>query len=250
MPNSPLGPAIRAFACCIVLTALAVNFKVARGEGRIEMSFYSLKTEKLLYRGKRTITREGGRVTEITTFTTPAGKPIQETVAVFLASDLSPVRFQLDDLRSGQQEILRREKDGFFMSSLDKRGDKPDQDTEKFRPGSLISSAVVLRIQREWKTLMEGKKVAFSLLVPSRQDSVSFRVQFDRKKTAASKSRTVIRMDPDSWIIRQLVSALYFYFASKPPYRLLEYQGRVSIKTEDGETQDLRITYHYLKEDR
>ncbi|MEE8433546.1 MAG: hypothetical protein V3S64_02045 [bacterium] len=250
MPHSPLGPAIRALACCIVLTALTVNFNSARGEDRVEMSLYSLETEKLLYRGKRTFKREGGRVTEISTFTTPAGKPIQKTVAVFLESDLSPVRYQLDDLRSGHQEILRREKNGFFMSFLEKRGDKPDQDTEKFRPGSLIASAVVPRIQREWKTLMRGKKIPFSLLVPSRQDSVSFRVQLDRKKTAANKSRTVIRMDPDSWVIRQLDSALYFYFESKPPYRLLEYRGRFSIKTEDGDDQDLRITYHYLKEDR
>lgn len=250
MPHSPSGPVIRALACCIALTALAVNFNAALGEDRVEMSFYSLDTEKLLYRGKRTVKKEGGRITEISTFTTPAGKPIQKTVAVFHESDLSPVRYQLDDLRSGQQEILRREKNGFFMSAREKRGENPDTDTEKFRPGSLISASVVPRIQREWKMLMQGKKIPFSLLIPSRQGSVSFRVQLDRTKTAASKSRTVIRMDPDTWIIRQLVSALFFYFEDKPPHRLMEYRGRVSIKTEDGDDQDLRITYHYLKEDR
>ena len=242
---------MRTLACCIVLTALAVNFKAARGEDRIEMSFYSLKSEKLLlYRGKRTVKREGGRVTEQTTYTTPAGKPIQKTVVVYLDSDLSPVLYRLDDLRSGEQEILRREKDGYFMSYREKRGDKPDQDTDKSRPGGPISSAVVTRIQREWKKLMEGKKIPFPLLVPSRQESVSFRVGLDRKKTAASKSRTVIRMDPDTWIIRLLVSTLYFYFESKPPHRLLEYQGRVSIKSEDGDDQDLLITYQYLEEHR
>lgn len=250
MPHSPLGPVIRALACCIALTALAVNFNAARGEDRVEMSFYSMETDKLLYRGKRTVKKEGGRITEISIFTTPAGKPIQKTVAVFLASDLSPVRYQLDDLRSGQQEILRREKDGFFMSAREKKGEKPDQDTEDTRPGSLMPASVVPRIQREWKKLMQGEKVPFALMVPSRQDSVSFRVQLDRKKTAANKSRTVIRMDPDTWIIRQLVSALFFYFEDKPPHRLMEYRGRVSIKTRDGDDQDLRITYHYLKVDR
>lgn len=250
MPHFSTAAAFRALACCIALTALAGNFDAAKGADRVEMSFYSLETEKLLYRGKRTINKEGGQITEISTFTTPAGRPIQKTVAVFLSSDLSPVRYRLDDLRSGQQEILLRKKNGYFMSSLEKKGESPDQDTEKIRPGSLMGAAVVTRIQREWKMLMQGEKIPFSLLIPSRQDSVSFRVQLDQEKTAVDKSRTVIRMDPDTWIIRLLVNPLFFYFESKPPHRLLEYRGRVSIKTEDGDDQDLRITYHYLKEDR
>ncbi len=55
-------------------------------------------------------------------------------------------------------------------------------------------------------------------------------------------------MDPDSWLIRQLVDPLFFYFDPEPPHRLLEYRGRVSIKSDDGDDQDLRITYHYLQE--
>ncbi len=241
---------MRALSCCIMLAVLVGNTHTARGEDRVEMSFYSLKTNQLLYRGKRLITRKQGRVTEHSTYTTPAGKPIQKTVSVFVESDLSPLRYQLDDLRSGQQEILRKEKNGFFMSSKEERGGKIDQDTEKYRPGRLLIAAVVPRIQREWKKLMREEKVAFALLVPSRQESVSFRVQLDRQLTAANKTLTVIRMDPDSWIIRQLVSALYFYLETKPPHRLQEYRGRFTIKTEDGDDQDLRVTYQYLKEDR
>lgn len=219
-------------------------------EDRVEMSFYSLKTDKLLYRGKRTTTLKDDQVTELSTFTTPAGKPIQELKSVFGAADLAPISYSLRDLRSGQVEVLRREKGGFFMSYTKNKGAAPDEDTEKPRPHSLISATVVPTIHKEWKTLLKGKKVAFRLLVPSRQESISFRVQLDEDRTAADKTRTVIRMDPDSWIIRRLVSPIFFFFETKVPHRMLEFQGRVSIKTKNGDDQDLKITYHYLKENQ
>ena len=221
---------------------------MAWADDRVEMSFYSMEGNQLLYRGQRSVKTGTGTVTETTTFTTPAGKPIQKILSVFQSAGLVPVRYELNDLRSGQQEALIKRGRQMVLSAIEKKGEDLDTDTVDWEPGMLYSTTVVPTIQREWARLARGETVPFVLLVPSRQDDFSFRVQKDEELTAREKSRTVIRMEPDSWIVRRLVDPMYFYFESKPPYHLLEYRGRVTIKTDKGKTQDLRVTYHYLKE--
>lgn len=238
---------LHALLVCTALATIGLG-QAARAEDRVELSFYTQQGNQLLYRGLRVWKTEGGRITETSTYTTPAGKPIQKAVAVFRKSDLTPISFRLNDFRSGQMEEMRKDGNRIFLSSREEKGEDSDSDTIDWEPGSLISATVVPKIKREWERLMKGNKVAFQLLVPSRQEAISFRVQVDRELTPPDKSRVVIRMDPDSWVIRQLVDPLFFTFEPAAQHRLLEFSGRVSIKTDDGDDQDLRITYHYLRE--
>lgn len=81
--------------------------------------------------------------------------------------------------------------------------------------------------------------------MPSRRDVYSFRMRRVEPEWDVAPGRMVVKMEPDTWILRLAVDPLYFTFATDPPHRLMEYRGRGVISTASGETQDLRITYVY-----
>ena len=56
---------------------------------------------------------------------------------------------------------------------------------------------------------------------------------------------TILRMEPSSWIIRALVDPLDFIMAKATGHALLEFRGRSTIATDDGEDQDLRVVFQY-----
>lgn len=220
---------------------------VARAESRTEISMYSLETGSLMYRGKETEEVKDGRVTRVTTYTTPAGKPIQEKKSVFQIDGLVPVLYTMKDLRSGETEELRKDGNTIHMSARENKEADLDSDTEDWEPGSLFSAALVTYMRIVLPRLMKGEEVEFSFYAPSRQSVYSFRFVMDEEKTAAAKEAIVIVMEPGTWLVRRLVDPLYFYLANKAPYPLLEYRGRTSIRTLEGDTQDLRVTYTKLE---
>jgi hypothetical protein len=43
-----------------------------------------------------------------------------------------------------------------------------------------------------------------------------------------------------------LVDPILFYFSLEPPYDLLEYRGRTSVKDAKGDPIDARVVYRYV----
>ena len=223
-----------------------VTPKAAAKGRKIELSLYSLESERLLYRGNRTIVEDQDKVEVTTVFTTPAGKPFQTTVSVFEKVGLVPISYQLNDLRSGETESLIRNGDTIELRYRENSEEDEDDGTVDWEPGSLFTGTVVDFMHAQWAALMENREFGFSFLVPSKQDAYSFRILRDEERSFKAKGQEVIRMEPDSWIIRRLVDPMFFFFSTEEPRRLMEFRGRSSIKDETGEPQDLRITYSYL----
>ena len=223
----------------------------ARAETRTEISMYSLESGSLVYRGKETEEIKNGRVTRITTYTTPAGKPIQEKKSVYQIEGLVPELYTMKDLRSGESEELRKDGNNIHMSARENKDEDLDSDSEDWEPGSLISATLVAHMRIVLGRLMNGEEVEFSFYAPSRQESYTFRFVLDEEKTAAenatAKETIVIVMEPGTWLVRRLVDPLYFYLSKKAPHPLLEYRGRTTIRTLEGDTQDLRVTYTTLE---
>ena len=215
----------------------------APAQSNVRMTFYPAQGDTVLYRGLRTIRSAAGRVTVTTVFSLPSGKPIQRTEAVYEAASLAPISWHLDDERSGEAESLVREGDALRLSYRADAHSASKSDTLPRRPGQMFTATVEPLIERDLARLTAGEVVRFRLLVPSRRDSYGFRIQRDDTPALQRPGTVVLRMDPDSWLVRRLVDPLYFVLQAQPPHRVLEFRGRVSIKTDAGDDQDLRIVY-------
>lgn len=255
--QSPLAPAVGlpALASVVALLVLLAPAAVESQSLPPQTALQAPKTERYtftlrkpdapdtpLYIAARDVVTEGGRVTERTVFSDAVGRPIQRTVAVYEEASLAPVSWHLEDLRSGELEAMSREGGTVKMLYKEKTGEDPDQGSVDYQPGMLFSPTVTPFIKRNLERLRAGETVPFKLLVPSRQDVFSFRVLLDTERRFDVPG-LVIRMDPATWFIRQLVDPLYFVLDVRPPHETLIFQGRSSVKADDGDDQDLRYDF-------
>ena len=163
----------------------------------------------------------------------------------FEQQDLTPLSYELDDARTGERQRMVQEGDGVRMSHKENTSAETKSDVVDLKAGSLIGDTLAPFLQRNWELLAEGNTLEFPLLVPARRDVFSFRVRRVEPEWDIAPGRMVVKMEPDTWILRLAVDPLYFTFGTDPPHRLMEYRGRGVISTASGETQDLRITYVY-----
>ena len=215
----------------------------------VRLELFGLEGGPMRYRAERTFVESDGKTTETTIFSTPEGTPIQEVVGVFETDTLVPVSYTVNDQRSGQKETALREGDKVLMTALEKTGEKEKSGSVKYKEGMIIISSVVPFIQRNWEALAEGKELTFLLLAPVKQDYFQFRVVKDdgkgELKVKAPEGAMVIRMEADTWLIRKMVDPMYFVMDGQPPHRILEYHGRSSVKTDEGEDQALHYVNYY-----
>jgi hypothetical protein len=217
----------------------------AAGTHTVRMHLYAPEGQTLLYEGLRTIERRDGQVVVSTTYTRPGGEVVQRTEAVYEADTLASVSYRLEDRRSGEQELLDRDGEWLRMSYRAKAADAPATGSAQPAPDLRFTATVEPTILREWARLMAGEDVPFRLLVPSRQDTYRFRLRREEAPALQQPGRLIVRMEPGTWLVRQLVDAMFFALEQAPPHRLLEFRGRSSLKADDGADQDVRIVYEY-----
>jgi hypothetical protein len=213
------------------------------GPSIVHMVFTPLQGDTVLYTGLRTVRSEGGRVTVTTTYALPSGATIQRSEAVYEAATLALVSWRMDDARSGEQEQMQRDGGSVRLAYRANGHSARSTATLPWRPQQIFSATVEALIQRDWAPLAAGQAVSFRLLVPNRLDSYGFRLQRDDTPARQRPGAMVIRMEPDSWLVRRLVDPLYFVQDAAPPHGLIEFRGRVPIRTDAGEEQDLRVRY-------
>ena len=211
---------------------------------KVTIEMFPLQGGAVMYTAERTLHTEGGQLTEKNTYRDTKGTVLVETEAVFDATTLEPVKYRYQDLRSGETETLDRQAGKAVMTYVKAKGESKKTGEEALAADKIISAAVTMFIQRNREALKAGMNMDFRLLVPSRQDSVGFRVVSDAQAKAPAGT-SVYRMEASSWVIRKLVDPLFLILEDQPPYRLMEFRGRAAVKSNEGKDQDLRSVFHY-----
>lgn len=227
----------------LLVAALVPN--AAESAQKIKLGMYHKESNKLLYEAERTIETSGGRVTERTVFVWPGNTPIQESETVYEQSSLKLISHRMNDSRIGLMEEINVAGGKVNIKFREAKGEDVESDELDWTNDMIVSATILPLLRRNWKKVQAGEDVVFKLIVASRQGTVSFRL---RKKSAAEidgQPVTIVVLEPDSFIIRALVDAMYFSLADAPPHRLLRYVGRTSVKTDEGDDQDLRVRYTY-----
>jgi len=230
-----------------LLLAAALGYPpLARAQQQtIRLELFDLKEGALKYRGEREVSIANGVVKESTSFRDPAGQELQHIEAVYREDNLGVVSYRLRDMVLGREEDLLYKDGKVQMRFVAKGGASPDTDEVDWRDSIAFSPVVVPLIVRNWDRLRGGGEVVFDLLVPSRQDTVGFRVRMERAGEVEGAPVTVMRMEPGSWILRRLVDPMYFSIEDAPSRRVLEFRGRSTLPTRSGDDQDLRMLYRY-----
>jgi hypothetical protein len=237
------GLALAAACVLAVLPAAAPGPARAAEVERIYLTLYPLSGADVLYRGVRSEREEAGRRVVLTEYTRPDGTPVQRSEAIYDPATLAPLSYQQRDARSGEEERLERDGGKVTLTHRAAGADAPKSATVDWTPERHMSATVGPLIRREWARLMAGETVPFRLLVPSRRDVYQFRLYRDNASPLAAGGRIVVRMEPGTWLVRQLVDPLFLVYEAAPPHRLAEFHGRSSIKTDAGADQDLRTVY-------
>lgn len=233
-----------ALLAALLLGLLAVPaLPWAAGETTSTIEIYNFGGGPILYRGTRTETVENGRMTATTEYVDANGRAVQRTVGVHEIASRRPVSYLLEDLRSGEQERIEVKGAQVVLAYRVSKAEAGKESTLALPADAVFSPTVVPFMKYRWDALRRGESFNFPLLVPSRRDIYTFRVSEDKTSPLAGPGKVVMRMEPGTWLIRQLVDPLYFVLRADGSHELLEFHGRASIKTDGGETQDLRHVY-------
>lgn len=113
------------------------------------------------------------------------------------------------------------------------------RDTERVSGPAMSAPGLVSFIQRDdvWEQIQAGKKVELTYVSWSRQTTYGFRLLKSERSTG---SKTVIVMQPASWLIRQVFPDIFYTFRTSDR-RLTRYQGQISVKKvePDGDLSDV-----------
>lgn len=214
------------------------------GTKKVSLELLDLKTGAQLYKGTREETREGGRVTIKYSYMKLDGTEIQQVTAVHEEKSLRLISYKLLDLRSGKREEMNVKGGVVKMLSQKNKDEEVETDQLQWGEKTAYTGSLVEIVRGNWEKLNEEQPVEMDLLVPSRLETVGFRLLKDSEAELAGKPVVLVRMEPNSWLIRQIVDPLFFYFVKDSPHELLQYTGRSSIRTDKGKTQDLRTVIH------
>lgn len=211
----------------------------------IRMELYGLDGGPLKYKGERVSATVDGHVRVDTRFTTPAGDVVQTTTTVFDKETLALVSYRREDQRTGLVHAMERDGDVVRFKTRESADAPYETDEIAWQPDMVYSQTIARYAFRHLDALSAGETLAFELIAAGRHSAYTFRMRRDRDAEAKTPELLWMRMEPDSWFIRQLVDPMYFLWEPGNPPRLREFRGRSSILTDAGKEQSLRYVYHY-----
>ncbi|MCZ6843846.1 MAG: hypothetical protein O7G32_13580, partial [SAR324 cluster bacterium] len=194
----------------------------------IQIKMYEMGGSQLLYEGSRQEITGDETVTVRTQYRKPGGKTIQSIETVYGKRTLELVSHQLEDLRSGLREKIVHAEGKVKIEFREDAKEELETEELRWERNMAVSMTIVPLLRSRWADVQAGKEVEIELLVPSRQEAITFILKKDSAATVKGQAVTVIIMEPDSFIIRLLVDPLFFYMADASPHRLLQYKGRTS----------------------
>lgn len=215
----------------------------------------SLGTNKILFTFKRTATRSNSTVYVLRDFLYPNGSVAAREEVVFEHNQL--VSFQLDERQTGARGSAKiyadpknARKQTLQFDWITRAGNslKKKTDSETLQRDTLVGDMIPYFIAAHWNELTRGDAVNFRFIVPSRLETVGFKLVKESDVTWRGETALRLRMEASNLIIAQLVDPLFFIVEKDGAHRVLEYVGRTTPKKRDGEKWkdlDARTVYDW-----
>lgn len=194
-------------------------------------------TNQLLYTFKRTATRSNSETHVLRDFLYPNGALAARETIVFQQGEL--VSFTLDEKQTGAhgRSVVARSGGNGSKRTLQfawNEGSKAKTDSEAWQADTIVADMLPYFIASHWNQLAREEHVHLRFIVPSRLETVGFKLVRESEVSWHGKEAVRVRMEPSSVIIRQLVEPLFFIVEKAGEHHILEYVGRTTPKRRDG----------------
>ena len=201
---------------------------------------HDLETGELLYVESHAVSGSGGpRETRVVSYLCANGAMFARKTLNFGGTPQAPA-FALDDARSGTSEGLERESGGLRVFTHE-RGASLRSKPLRNVTGLVADAGFDEFVRSRWDSLEAGDALVVPFLVPSRLDTVKFRVRKTGETTIGGAAASVFRMSvasPLGWFLPD-IDVSY----RKGDRRLLRYRGITDLRDDAGDMISAQIDF-------
>lgn len=171
----------------------------------------------------------GGEVRE-TVYKNAAGKAVQRDVTAFVSGTLEVSSYLFENTDSGERVTVEAAGDKVRISNREPGKKDPVVMETVWTSGAAFGKLLDRWILKNRDTLAKGEYVPVSLYIPSKADSYSFRLRFD--KEASRGKEDVFVMEARNWFIRLFIPHVELRFDRDAGYKLVTILGPYPILSE------------------
>jgi len=195
----------------------------------------------VLFKFTRSATRSGNTLKVLREFTQPDGELAARERVAYEGDEL--VSYELEELQTGGRGSaqIRTESENitkheiFFQYAKDgATNSKPRTRSEPLKKDVLIADMVGPFLKAHFDELAKGQVVKCRYIVVPRRETVGFAFTKEANSTWQGQKVFIIKMEPTSPIIAELVEPLVFTMEAEGQHRVLEYTGRTTPKVRTG----------------
>ena len=211
----------------------------------IKVDVFDPSSGRQLYTGGELIVEQPDGIVNKQTWYSPADSKqiIQREEISFHLSDLRVKQYRFENNESGELvEAAISEGDKLLIKH---RADKSSKLTEKpwgWMNDAVVGKTLVHFIEKRWQELNKDQRLKVHLLVPSRADAFVFRMERVKNTRSGQEGATVVKMEPDSWLVRQFVPLMEFWFRGQPPV-IEEFTGPSPVDSGTWKGKLLRVKF-------
>jgi len=213
----------------------------------IALEVFMPEGNEVIYTGGELIVESpDGTVTKKTFYQSPGKPPVQREEIVYRLPSINIVKYRYENDESGELvEMNSTDGSNLAIRHRESKDAKIVEKNYKWGSSSAFGKTLVRMMASNWKTLVTDKKMMkVQLLVPSRGESFAFKVELVRKLIKGHEGSTIVQMEPDSWLVRQFVPLMKFYFSGTPP-QVYEFLGPSPVDSGKLKGKAMRVTFKF-----
>jgi len=163
----------------------------------------------------------------------------------FESNTFQPIEVKISDLQTGRLEEIYQIKQGYKLRYR-AHFDNPIQ--EKIIPKNRITlhgSYVPIYISSKMDRIVKGEVLTFQLLIVDKLSIYEFQVCQNGIKIIDGKDYLEIILEPTSWLVKQFVPSISFYYSPDNYQKIVRYRGTIGPRDANGNIQTGEMIFHY-----
>lgn len=230
-----------AFRRLLPLLALFPLLPAAAGVSHYQGQAYAAHGGRLLYSESHWIERTAdGRSRRLVLYRCPDGRAFARKTVRVDGTPQAP-DFQLDDARVGYREGVRGDGRQRQVFVSERHGADQRSAALPVHADTVIDAGFDAFIRGHWKALLARGHLRLKMLIPSRLETMAFRVVDEGARRVDGRPARRFRLRADAWYGFALPHIDVDYDATT--HRLLRYRGLSNLRNADGDNVDVRIEF-------
>jgi len=163
----------------------------------------------------------------------------------FESNTFQPIEVKISDLQTGRLEEIYQIKQGYKLRYR-AHFDNPIQ--EKIIPKNRITlhgSYVPIYISSKMDRIVKGEVLTFQLLIVDKLSIYEFQVCQNGIKIIDGKDYLEIILEPTSWLVKQFVPSISYYYSPDNYQKIVRYRGTIGPRDANGNIQTGEMIFHY-----